>query len=325
MTATISFLKGCSATAAGFNLSNSVLSRPGMSKPAGLGVSNSTTVLVGSHAGVFGSGVTLSEPETRSLSISSYFSPGSVGYDGTILYRLDPSLSFQPRLGIEAGHIGIDSDPYALVLGWISYPGGNEELSENHLFAAQTSKPFSYSWFANTRSVLSSLPLRYDPALIQMTDVWHGANHPELFTLKITSDNTTTNVRAIVQDIGGESWVVFSNSGSSTQNFVVEFDPNNDDESATAMHSRMFMDIGVVINMGILHRGLSSERTLSAGTISGPVSKGTFSVSLIETKTPRREAFRIKYHVTLPGGKTLGLAGFGVSNEAFFGNKFSQD
>lgn len=325
MTATVSFLKGCSATAAGFNLSNSVLSRPGMSVPAGLGVVNNTTILVTSHSGVFGCGVTLAEYENRNIDITPHFSPGSMEYEGTIMYRLDPGLSFQPKLVIEPGHIGSSSDPYALVLGWVSYPGGNEALSENHLFAAQTAKPFSYSYFANSRVVLSALPLRYDPALVQMVDIWYGANHPEMFTLKLAVDNTTTNVQVSVREIEGEHWVVFSNTGSSTQNFDVEFEPNNNDEASTALHSRIFMDIGAVISMGIHHRGLGGERTLSAGTIAGPVSKGTFSVSLVETKTPVRETFRIKYHVTLPGGKTLGLSGFGTSNDSFFGNKFNQD
>lgn len=325
MTATISFLKGKMATASGFNANNSVLGMHGMTTPCTFGVtSGSTELLVTRHAGMFGSGVTLIEDAPRYVNTANYFNIGMNNYDGTVLYRLDNGLNFTPTLSIEPGHIGVHDDANVLVVGWISYPGNNESLSASHFYPAQLARLFAYSSFFNVRDILGSIPVRLDPPSLQQIDQWYAAGSPN-FTLKLCVDNITTNTVVSDSVVNDEHWLVFNNTGSTTQKFVIEVIPNNNDDPATSLHTRISMDVGVVINTGIQYRGSQGERALKSGTISGPVSAGTFLVSLIETTTPKRQAFRLRYNVTLPGGKKFSLASIGVGNDNFFGSMFEPD
>lgn len=326
MTAKLSFLKGTQASAESFNTSHSVLGQAGMSVPATFSVSNNE-LMVGPHSGMFGTGATLSEQEAQVINTQKYFSIGATAFKGTLLYRLDPSLYFSPVLSIEAGHLSVGSDPNTLIVGWVNYPGGtNNNISVDMFYPASTASRFEYTKFWNAREILESLPVVINnPNSLAVTSPWWAAMHPTQYTVWFGADNgNASSVRVSVEDIDSEYWVVLENTG------VTEFTVNfsgifyNNYESSTSAHVRLEAETGVVISTGIMYRG-SPERTLGTGTIAGPVDAGMVSISLIEAPTPIKEAFRLNFHMRIPGGKKLKLASIGTGNASFFEQTYVAD
>ena len=322
MTAKLSYLHGMAANAEVFNTANSILSIPGIVKQASFGVSGNTQIVVSSHSGLFGCGVTLTENETRYIDSTKYFTKSALAWQGTILYRLDPGLDFAPLLSLEPGLVSAGSDPNVLVVGWLLYTGNSANLDASMFYSAQTARPFRYSYFMNARNILESLSCIVTGTTAM--DLWYSAKNTG-YIVSLAPAGVATDIRATVQeDSKYEYWTFFTNAGTGTLYFDLEVLPHNDNEAATSLHTKLQADVGVSLTTGIISRG-SSEHTLVSGSLSGPVNPGMFSVSLLESVTPVREAFRIKYHVKLPAGKKVGFAGLGVGNESFFGNKFVAD
>lgn len=325
MTAKLSFLKGTQASAEGFNTAHGVLGQHGMSASASMSVSNQD-LLVGPHSGVFGCGAVIVETEAQAINTQKYFNIGTTAFKGTLLYRLDPSLYFSPVLSIEAGHIGINSDPYVLVVGWVTYPGGSNNLLSIDMFSsANTASRFSYTRYYNTRDVLESLPVVVNnPNSLSVETPWWAANNQTQYTVWLAQAGNASQTSLYVETNNYEPWLVFSNTGvnEATHTFVLGF--HNNHEASTSAHIKTAMEAGVVISTGIMYRG-SSERTLGTGTITGPVDPGMVSMSLIETPTPAKETFYLNFHLRIPGGKKLKIAGIGAGNASFFEQTYAMD
>jgi hypothetical protein len=325
MTSKLSFLKGTQATAEAFNTAFGVLASSGMSTPATFSVVNNT-LHVGPHSGVFGCGAVITETETQEINTQLYFSIGASAFKGTVLYRLDPSLYFSPVISIETGHLSVSADPYVLVVGWLSYPGGsNNNISDDMFYPARSANDFAYTTYLNAKELLSCCPVVLsNPNGLGVVDTWYAAQHPEQYVLNLGIAGASSLVEVYAQDVNSEYWLVFENKGISEQVFDYEVLAYSNAEACTSAHLRAVIETGVVISTGIMYRG-RSERTLSSGTMTGPVDAGTISLSLIETNLPVRETFRLRFHVRLPGGKKLKLASLGTGNASFFDQTYTAD
>lgn len=324
MTAKLSFLRGTQASAEGFNTAHSVLGQPGMSVPASMSVSNQE-LWVGPHSGVFGCGAVMSETESQAINTQKYFQTGTSAFKGTLLYRLDPSLYFSPVLSIEAGHIGINSDPFVLVVGWVTYPGGNSALSIDMFSQANTARRFEYTRYYNARDLLESLPVVVsNPNSLSVATPWWAATNTSQYTVWLAHAGTASQTSLYVETINYEPWLVFSNTGVSEVTHTFSLGFHNNYEASTSAHIKTVIETGVVINTGIIYRG-SSERTLGTGTITGPVDAGMVSMSLIETPSPAKESFYLNFHLRIPGGKKLKIAGIGTGNASFFEQTYVAD
>lgn len=141
MSQTVSYLRGATATSDLLNAAMLASTEPGLKKtvtfdvPTGL----AKTVRVGAHIGVFGCGVALIEDSYVDIDTTAFFSLGAQAWIGTICYRLDKSLYKRPVITIEKGKLVPNSDPHLLVLGWVTYGGGNIALSKTQFVSAPTS------------------------------------------------------------------------------------------------------------------------------------------------------------------------------------------
>lgn len=336
MTASVSYLKGQPASAALMNKSNSVLSVPGISTPAVFDVRSPSTLVVTPHAGMFGNGVTYTEVDSISLNTALYFTQGSSSYQGTVLYRIDPQLYSKPTLVIESGYLSQALDPNILVVGWVNYPGSSVALDVTHFIAAQTSDLFRYTYYATARDIFNSVSVASVPDTL---DKWYAARNASLDTptyvcyLVISGTvNTSTSPVVTVKEINGEYFTVVKNVvGQPDLNFVLELLAGNDSNYASSLHTRLYLDAGVNVTTGIQFRGLGSELTLDTGTVSGGTTNtgihpGSYVFSLLKTLPSKpMETLRVRYHVTLPAGKSIGFGSVGLGNMVLFEQLYTAD
>jgi len=67
--------------------------------------------------------------------LSSYFNVSSNSYQGTLVYKLDPSLYFEAVFSVVDG-IVVQEDTEDCVLGWVLHPGNNASWSSAYFHAA---------------------------------------------------------------------------------------------------------------------------------------------------------------------------------------------
>lgn len=332
----VSYLKGQPASAELLNKSNSVLSVPGISTPAIFDVRLPTTLVVSKHSGMFGNGVTYTESETISLDTSLYFTAGSAAYHGTVLYRIDPQLYMKPTLSIEPGYLTQDLNPNILVVGWVNYPGSSVALDATHFLPAQVSDLFRYTYYATARDIFSSLSVSSSPDTL---DKWYAAKNAgsgsptyAVYLVLNGTVNPSTSPLVTIKEINGEYFTVVKNIvGQPNLDLVVELCAWNGNNYASSLHTRMYIDAGVNVTTGIQFRGLDTEITLDTGSVSGGlvdagIHPGTYVFSLLKHLPSKpAESLRIRYHVTLPAGKSIGFGSVGLGNMTLFEQLYTAD
>lgn len=275
-----------------FNSAFSVIGNPGVAEPCSFSVSSKGEIEVSAHSGLFGCGVALSEDSLSQLL------PGFIGtnaYQGTILYRLDPNLYVQPVLSIEQGYIS-GSDDYTLVIGYINYPGSNNQLDSSMLIPVYPNTENRYSKCLLAGDLLTVMQQRV-PGILQY---------------------------ASIQDNNGELELWITNTSSETLSFALPVPLLSEQYPATSLDMRLALETGISLYPGIKFRGVE-ERSLGNGNIFGPVSRSRFRVSLLEVNLKNKEPFIVNLNFIIPAGRTAVLALIGAGNSSFFGNTITAD
>lgn len=287
---TISCMVSQEATPQLFNSAFAVLGRAGVSAPATLSVNQAGDIVVAQHAGVFGCGATLRETEL--VTVQPGF-VGSTSYQGTLLYRLDSTLYVQPKLEVESGYITPDN--YTLVIGYINYPGNNNQLDSSMLIPVYPNAEFRYS-----RCLLAQ---DLHAIVQQMQDV--------------------ASFCSVVQ-VNGEFELHIQNTSADTLTFTLPVNLLSEQYPATSLDLRLALDTGIALYPGIKFRGMD-EVALSNGNIFGPVSRSRFRISLLEINLKKMDPFILNLNISIPAGRTAVLSLVGAGNSSFFGNSIVAD